>query len=167
MLRLLCPRSWGRHVGSAAFYNLVEFPAVKPDASALWAIVNLDALTIAHHKRNFTYRAWHSDGLVHMCLLLRIETASIIAGNAYLVSHAGAFKGAVSVDNRARHPHQRKNYDRQAQRYRQHIAHPLVFNPAAGFFFGYVDMIAIFVHYATPFEFEPNDLISVTDFRVR
>jgi hypothetical protein len=167
MLRLRRAVGGRGKVGSAAFYNLVEFPAIKPNASALWAIVNLDALTVAHHKRNFTYRAWHSDGLVHMCLLLRIETASIIAGNAYLVSHAGAFKGAISVDNRARHPHQRQNDDCQAQRYRKHIAHSLVFNPAAGFFFGYVDMIAIFVHYATPFEFEPNDLISVTDFRVR
>ena len=34
--------------GAAPFDNLVQFTAVKPDAASLRAIVNLDALPIAH-----------------------------------------------------------------------------------------------------------------------
>jgi hypothetical protein len=65
--RLLDDRSWGligrRRLtratleNRAPFNDLVQFAAVKPDAAALWAIVDLNALSLRHNQRNLTVRA--------------------------------------------------------------------------------------------------------------
>jgi len=62
---------WGslrcRHLGSsAAFDDLVQFATIKPNATALWAIVDFDALAVTHNKRDLANRARHSNGWVHI-----------------------------------------------------------------------------------------------------
>jgi hypothetical protein len=62
---------WGslrcRHLrSSAAFDNLVQLATIKPNAPALWAIVDFDTLAITHDKRDLANRAWHSNGWVHI-----------------------------------------------------------------------------------------------------
>ena len=59
--RLLNRSRW-RHVLIGALNDLVELATIKPDATALRAIINLDALTLAHHERNFADRARHGMG---------------------------------------------------------------------------------------------------------
>ena len=49
---------------AAAFDNLVEFSAIKPHAAALRAIVNLDALPVAHRQRHAAYGAGHGGNLI-------------------------------------------------------------------------------------------------------
>lgn len=46
----------------ASLDNLVEFAPIKPNAAALLAVIDFDALSIAHHKRNLAYGAWHAAG---------------------------------------------------------------------------------------------------------
>jgi hypothetical protein len=56
-----------RHLGShAAFDDLVQLATIKPNAAALRAIVDLDALAVTHDKRDLANRAWHSNGWVHI-----------------------------------------------------------------------------------------------------
>ena len=50
---------------SAAFDNLVEFTAIKPDAAALRAIINLDALPVAHGQRHAANGAGHGSNLIY------------------------------------------------------------------------------------------------------
>lgn len=45
----------------ATLNNLVEFAPVKPDTTALRAIIYFDALAITHYQRYFANRAGHSD----------------------------------------------------------------------------------------------------------
>ena len=49
---------------AAAFNNLVKFAAIKPDAAALRAIVNLDALPVAHRQRHAANGAGHRGNLI-------------------------------------------------------------------------------------------------------
>jgi hypothetical protein len=48
--------------------NLVQFPTIKPNTSALWAIVNLDALSVAHYKIDRM-----TDRTLHVHLLMFME----------------------------------------------------------------------------------------------
>jgi hypothetical protein len=66
LLRLGCC-AW-RFFTGISLDDLVEFAAVKPDAAALRAIVDLDALALTHHKANATGRAKHSGGGIHAVL---------------------------------------------------------------------------------------------------
>jgi hypothetical protein len=59
--RRLSRRGCGR---AAAFDNLVKFAAIKPDAAALRAIINLDALPVAHRQRHAAYGAGHGGNLI-------------------------------------------------------------------------------------------------------
>lgn len=49
----------------AALDDLVEFAAIEPDASALRAVINLDALSVAHDQCDATNWAIHSSVLCH------------------------------------------------------------------------------------------------------
>ena len=53
------------HPGRPPLEDLVEFSAVEPNATALGAIVDLDALSLTHHKGNLTDRTWHTGGAGH------------------------------------------------------------------------------------------------------
>jgi len=64
-------RSWRRgpynlwhHIGRT-LDDLVEFAAVKPHATALGAIVDLDALPVTHDQRDAADRASHFDVIIH------------------------------------------------------------------------------------------------------
>jgi hypothetical protein len=61
---LLC-RSSRRHVLGAPLDDLVEFPSVEPNTSALGAIVNLHALPLTHHERNTTDGTRHTGSTGH------------------------------------------------------------------------------------------------------
>jgi hypothetical protein len=57
---------WSRgRILSTSLEDLVEFPAVEPNTTALRAIVNLDALSLTHHEGNLTDRTWHTGGAGH------------------------------------------------------------------------------------------------------
>jgi hypothetical protein len=56
--------SRGGSCGSATFDNLIEFAAIKPYAAALRAIVNLDALPVAHRQRHAANGAGHGGNLI-------------------------------------------------------------------------------------------------------
>jgi hypothetical protein len=60
-------RHWSRRrrILGASLEDLVEFPSVEPNPAALRAIVNLDALSLTHHKGNLTDRTWHTGGAGH------------------------------------------------------------------------------------------------------
>ena len=51
-----------RQVAGGALQNLVELAPVEPDAAALRAIVDLDALALAHHQRDGAMGAGHGAG---------------------------------------------------------------------------------------------------------
>lgn len=54
-------------VAGTSLDDLVEFTAIEPYTAALRAVVDLDALTLAHHERNGAYRARHSGtGIGHI-----------------------------------------------------------------------------------------------------
>ena len=55
-----------------SFDNLVEFTPIKPNASALLAIVDFHALPIAHHKRDLAHGAWHAAGC--MCHFRKLQS---------------------------------------------------------------------------------------------
>jgi hypothetical protein len=57
--------SGGWHVLGAALEDLVQFPAVEPNPTALGAIVNLDTLSLTHHERDTTDRTRHTGGTGH------------------------------------------------------------------------------------------------------
>jgi hypothetical protein len=70
-LIILRLREGGLHRGSrgrllsASLDDLVELPSVEPNAAALGAIIDLDALPLAHHERDATDGAWHTGGAGH------------------------------------------------------------------------------------------------------
>ena len=69
---------WGwrcSDAGCRALYQLVEFAPIKPNASALWAVVNFDALAFGHQQAGF-----RADGAFHGFLF-----ASVCAINTALV----------------------------------------------------------------------------------
>jgi hypothetical protein len=45
--------------------DLVELSSVEPNTTALRAIVNLDALSLAHHERDAANGTWHTGGTGH------------------------------------------------------------------------------------------------------
>jgi len=47
-----------------AIEDLVELPAVEPNAAALRTVVDLDAATLAHHETDATGRAYEAGGLL-------------------------------------------------------------------------------------------------------
>ena len=53
----------------AALDDLVELAAIEPDAAALRAIVDFDALPFAHHQRHAADGAGHGLGIGHQGLL--------------------------------------------------------------------------------------------------
>ena len=52
----------GRHILAGPLDDLVELATIKPDAAALRALINLDALALAHHERDFADWAGHGMG---------------------------------------------------------------------------------------------------------
>src|SRR5205085_4934430 len=61
-LRHLRLRRGSGVVCRAALDDLVELTAIEPDAPALGTIIDLDALTVAHHERDLADRTGHSNG---------------------------------------------------------------------------------------------------------
>jgi hypothetical protein len=45
--------------------NLVEFPSIKPNTSALGAIVDLHALSLTHREGDTTDGTWHTGSTAH------------------------------------------------------------------------------------------------------
>jgi hypothetical protein len=66
--------SAGWCVFRAAFEDLVEFSSIEPNPTTLWAIVNLDTLSLTHNERNLTHGTWHTGGASHKAGLLRLIT---------------------------------------------------------------------------------------------
>ena len=62
ILRGSFPGRGGRR--ATAFDNLVKFASIKPYAPALRAIINLDALPVAHCQRHPAYGAGHGGNLI-------------------------------------------------------------------------------------------------------
>jgi|TARA_R110000796_G_scaffold14299_6_gene46653 hypothetical protein len=59
-----CLRWWRRSFALASFDDLVELATIEPDATALRAEVDLDALAVAHRQLSvFADRALHGDPL--------------------------------------------------------------------------------------------------------
>src|SRR5699024_7701093 len=57
-------RSWLGSVLGRSLDELVELPAIEPDAPALGAVVDLDAAALAHHQRGRVVRTLHVSPLV-------------------------------------------------------------------------------------------------------
>jgi hypothetical protein len=57
--------SGGWRLLGTSLEDLVEFPAVEPNTTALRAIVNLDALSLTHHEGNLTDGTRHTGGAGH------------------------------------------------------------------------------------------------------
>jgi hypothetical protein len=63
--RGLLRRNGGGRILGASLDDLVEFPSIEPNTPALWAIVNLDALSFTHHERDPTDGTRHTGSTGH------------------------------------------------------------------------------------------------------